>query len=585
MTILESLSYTHLAIGLVAYNVIKPLYGLHVNRKKAIATGLPYVYTAVYEWSMIWLLVKEIAWPILRALRLGWLVKYSRPSWNFDAKNKVHEELGDIFCVVSPGGLSIFVGDPDVICEVTKKRTKFPRPVKSFVKVMGYFGPSILSSEHDEWRFHRRVTNKTFTEPNHKVVWFDSLYQASAMRDEWLSGLDNITSNKEGIIHKMGSDCMKLALHVVTLASFGVQIPWTAQKEAVPAGYEMSFREASEFFLEHIAIMAYCPQWLYKYGPKLAQTAGVAAKNMRRHMMELIQIEDEKLQNGEDGKNLLSAMLQSDDPEAQAKGGSAYDTASVSKTGVRKDFVMGNSAIFLLAGHETSARSLEYALFLFAMHPEAQEEIFEEIDGILEGVGNIYDLKYEEVFPKMVKTNGVLYEATRLFPVTPYIPKSTEDVVDSWFIYKDQRVDIPPESMVALNAIGVHYNERYWPEPYKFKPSRWYQSQKQESLGISPQDTLQLSGSNTDAARLYRRGTYLGFGEGPRNCPGKRFAQVEIMATFLALFREHRMELVLEPGETHRDAFDRAWAALQRSRMVITLNLFEEIKVKLVPRK
>ncbi|KAF3905075.1 hypothetical protein AA313_de0209003 [Arthrobotrys entomopaga] len=147
----------------------------------------------------------------------------------------------------------------------------------------------------------------------------------------------------------MGSDCMKLALHVVTLASFGVQIPWTSQKEGPPPGYEMTFREAAEFFLENLQLMAYCPQWLYKYGPKMCQDAGVAVRNMRRHMMELISIEDEKLQNGQDGKNLLSAMLQTDDPEARVQDDKVHDSLSASKSGVRKDFVMGNSAIFLLA--------------------------------------------------------------------------------------------------------------------------------------------------------------------------------------------------------------------------------------------
>ena len=75
--------------------------------------------------------------------------------------------------------------------------------------------------------------------------------------------------------------------------------------------------------------------------------------------------------------------------------------------------------VVLIHINDYSARSLEYALFLFAMHPEVQEEIFEEMDGILEGVGNIYDLKYEEVFPKMVKTNGVL--------VRNKLPRENED--------------------------------------------------------------------------------------------------------------------------------------------------------------
>lgn len=66
---------------------------------------------------------------------------------------------------------------------------------------------------------------------------------------------------------------------------------------------------------------------------------------------------------------------------------------------------------------------------------------------------------------------------------------------------------------------------------------------------------------------------------------GKRFAQIEAAAVFLTVFREHRLELVKELGESEQETYDRAFAALQRSKIVVMLNLQDQIKVKLVKRK
>jgi len=62
-------------------------------------------------------------------------------------------------------------------------------------------------------------------------------------------------------------------------------------------------------------------------------------------------------------------------------------------------------------------------------------------------------------------------------------------------------------------------------------------------------------------------GTFVGWAEGPRVCPGKKFAQVEFVATFATLFRENIVKPVLERGETMRDAQVRLSTKIQDVNM------------------
>lgn len=49
-------------------------------------------------------------------------------------------------------------------------------------------------------------------------------------------------------------------------------------------------------------------------------------------------------------------------------------------------------------------------------------------------------------------------------------------------------------------------------------------------------------------------GTFLGWSEGARNCPGRKLSQVEFVATLAVLFKDWRVEAVLRVGETLTDA-------------------------------
>lgn len=340
ITILQAL------LGLAAFAIIYPLYGLYQGRKIAKAAGLPYVYVALHEWNPILLVAGHQLKAVLRKFGLERLIRYSAPSWIWGVKYEVHRKLGDVFCVISPGGVAFHVADADLASDILKKRAMFPRPVKSLVRVLAYFGPNISSTEHDEWRFHRRVTTKTFTEEQNRMVWRESLLQAEGMLNDWAAPVEKSTSHANGVIFDIGKDCRRLALNIVSRASFGIIMPWK-EDTTLKEGYTMSFGDAANMFLGNLSLMAHCPRWMYKYGPKICRDCAEAGVNIAKYTNALIDDENKNIAEGNPSGTLLSTLLSTDDPEAVKNAKDGYGL--VTSEGIRKDFVVGNTLIFMLA--------------------------------------------------------------------------------------------------------------------------------------------------------------------------------------------------------------------------------------------
>lgn len=111
--------------------------------------------------------------------------------------------------------------------------------------------------------------------------------------------------------------------------------------------------------------------------------------------------------------------------------------------------------------------------------------------------------------------------------------------------------------MPSLQALHTH--PRHWgDDSLVWRPSRW------------------IIGSNDlESERLFSppKGVYFPWSDGIRNCPGKKFAQVEFVATLVALFRNHIVEPVPKSGESLRDARDRTLRVVKDSNVELLLQM------------
>jgi cytochrome P450 len=162
-------------------------------------------------------------------------------------------------------------------------------------------------------------------------------------------------------------------------------------------------------------------------------------------------------------------------------------------------------AIFFLAGHETSASALAWALYLLATHPESQERVAAEAAGLQPVFGTVGALRF---------TRDVFREALRLYPPVPMLVR--ENLSDEDFRGRRVRAG----AQVVISPWHLHRHERIWARPDDFDPDRWV----------------------TEAGRAASREGYLPFSKGPRVCPGAGFAMLEGPLMLAHLVRAFRFE-------------------------------------------
>ncbi|MGB3522742.1 MAG: cytochrome P450, partial [Mycobacterium sp.] len=148
--------------------------------------------------------------------------------------------------------------------------------------------------------------------------------------------------------------------------------------------------------------------------------------------------------------------------------------------------------VFMLAGHDTTATTLAYALWALGNHPDIQRRVADEVAEL------DADLSPDDV-ARLPYTIQVLHEALRLCP---------PGALNGRTALRDIAVDgfrVQAGSMVGIGIYALHRDPTLWERPLEFDPDRF-----------SPESS---AGRN--------RWQYLPFGGGPRKCVGDHFAMLE----------------------------------------------------------
>lgn len=137
---------------------------------------------------------------------------------------------------------------------------------------------------------------------------------------------------------------------------------------------------------------------------------------------------------------------------------------------------------------------------------------------------------------------------------------------------------IPSGTQMALTVMSVHLMPEYWgPDSYDWKPTRWI-SNSNKASGTSLAETLE---AETIAPPPVAKESFFPWSLGARDCPGKKFAQVEFVAVMAYVLRHYRVEAVPLEGETAEDTRRRIWDYTMDSVPQITINMREPDKYAL----
>ncbi|CCX04780.1 Similar to Probable cytochrome P450 313a1; acc. no. Q9VFJ0 [Pyronema omphalodes CBS 100304] len=439
------------------------------------------------------------------------------------------------FISVSSAKIVVWVTNAEWANEVLNSRNHnmFPKPAKAY-EIMKLHGPNILTSEGSEFVHHKKHALPAFGERNNTLVWTESLRQATEMCGTWTSPLD------------IGSSTLSLALHVLSSAAYGIPMSFSERSE----GFHSVLNFVTGNLPMHALATSTFPSWFLK---RFLKQHWNAWEDFGGYLRSLIH----KARTRERGESERRDLL-----ELLVRGGNNE------KEGLTTEELTGNLFIFTVAGHETSAQTLHFALVSLALEQEAQEWAAEGVKEALQGEDeDSGNWKYEEVYPKLARVLCVMLETMRLYPIVPYIPKSTGPLGATL-----GGIDIP-SSVVIVDPTALHRMPEYWgPEADSFDPSRWDVNNEKSYLAANKgQQGLQAYGLEYPTIHKPRRGAYCPFSDGARGCIGRKFAQVTFVAAVATVLKGFKIRVAREDGEDQEAANKRARRALDNSYATVSL--------------
>ncbi|XP_068900865.1 probable cytochrome P450 6a14 [Tenebrio molitor] len=167
--------------------------------------------------------------------------------------------------------------------------------------------------------------------------------------------------------------------------------------------------------------------------------------------------------------------------------------------------------IFFLAGFETSATTMAFALFEIALNPAIYQKLMEEITVVMKKSRG--EITYDAI-KEMIYLHQIVEETLRKHSPVYFVTRlCTKD-----YHFPDSDVVLKEGSQVLIPIRGLHSDPEFFPDPEKFDPDRFHPDRRHE---IDPY-------------------SYIPFGEGPRNCIGLRFGMMEIKTALVTVLRDYK---------------------------------------------
>ncbi|KAE8413511.1 cytochrome P450 [Aspergillus pseudocaelatus] len=553
-----------LATLVLAY-VAWSLVALELNYRRACAMRIPLVRLWIDPQNLLWVIIEPHLWPWLDRLPINWgnFGRYSRRGWYFSDRGESHRRYGPIWALVTPKEIYINVADSEAIHDIFQRRTDFIRPVEQYT-VLEVYGPCISTANTTHWPRHRKVLATPFNESVMSFVWDESIEQTRQMLDIWASpDLDKISS--------VARDTRTLSLNVLAAIGFRKSYPFQSASESCyrEDGDFVSYRDALQTVLDNAILLMIMPRRFLSlsFAPESWQRLAKAATDFKQHMVRML---DEEVQALNEGKAGSGGLMTSFVRAMNLKQENAMCKANAAPPkGLTTDEIFGNIFVINFAGHDTTANTLSFGLLLLAAYPEVQDWVAEELLLLTDTKG-----RYADLFPKLNRCRAVMLETLRLYPPIPSLPKWTNDQPQPLKV-GNRTVMIPSKVGINPSLLTMHINPRCWEDPLEWKPSRWITPSKLDTANSIEHDQLITPG----------RCTYFPWSDGPQNCPGNKFSQVEFVAIIASLLRNHRISPVANMGETAQQTRERVLATTRDVDLQLLLRMKDAERVHLKCRR
>uniref|UniRef100_A0A8C1HAP1 Cholesterol 24-hydroxylase n=2 Tax=Cyprinus carpio TaxID=7962 RepID=A0A8C1HAP1_CYPCA len=383
--------------------------------------------------------------------------------------------------------------------EATKTMLMSPKYLKDpfvYKRLFNLFGKRFLgtglvtAADHDVWYRQRRIMDPAFSS-----TYLRSLMGTfNEMSERLMDHLEEIADTKTPVVMHDLVNCV--TLDVICKAAFGVDLNLFKQTDS-------PFQRAIDQCLKGMVFYLRDPFFtLFPKNWKTVQQTKDAADLLRKTGEKWIQKRKTAIENGEDvPKDILTQILKTAEEE------------NVNNTKDHEQ-MLDNFVTFFIAGQETTANQLSFAIMELGRHPEIYKRAKAEVDEIL---GTKRDISYEDL-GKFTYLSQVLKETLRLYPTAPGTSR---------WLHEDMVINglkIPGGCAVIFSSYVSQRLEKFFKDPLKFDPERF----------------------NVNAPKPYY--CYYPFALGPRTCLGQVFSQMEAKVVLAKLLQ--RFEFSLVPGQS-----------------------------------
>ena len=375
---------------------------------------------------------------------------------------------------------SYLCNDPDLIHRVLSGRPgDFPKSGRIGEGLRPLLGQSVFVTNGEVWQRQRRIIDPAF-EGGRLHTAVPAIWAAA------MAAVARMAPGRQDIEAPMSH----AAADVIFRTLFSIPI-----EDRVAADVFAAFQEyqRSQPIL-NLAAFVPLPYWF----PRLHRNATRrSARRIRDLISGLCQRRAEAIADQTAPMDLATKIMTTSDPQT----GQTFTTAEM----------VDQVAIFFLAGHETSASALSWALYLLATHPDIQDRVAAEAR-MLDGVPDLAAVSRLRI------TRDVFRETLRLYPPVPMMVRENTKTEDM------RGRAVHPGAQIVISPWHLHRHDRIWDNPDGFDPDRW----------------------GREATKPAQQRGYLPFSAGPRVCTGAGFAMIEGVLMLAALVRAFRFSAAAE---------------------------------------
>lgn len=405
----------------------------------------------------------------------------------------------------------VALSDPKWCEQVLRARPETFTRASQLARILSEMGADgVFSAEGEAWRTQRKLAVSALAPTNFRGMYPKLRTVTARLKRRWDRAAD--LGSPVDIVE----DLKRFTVDVTTLITFGYDINTIEQADDI-----IQHKLALVFPALNRRLFALFPTWRLVRLPQDRRLDRAIAE-LRAWLGELVSAERRRLadepRRAERASNFLEAMVSARDGEGRH---------------FSDDVIFGNLMTMLLAGEDTTAYTLAWAVHHLCDSPESVNRLQQEADRLLGDSDLAGDV---DTAHKLAWAGAIANETMRLRPVAPFLllDAKVDTVIGDLFVEAGARV--------AVLMRPAARDSRYFVEPHAFRPERWLD----------------------EAAGARDASAHIPFGSGARICPGRLLALLEMKLLLTMLYKNFEVERVGKAEEVlERFAFTMSPAGLK----------------------